>query len=207
MRSDELRRAASRAYQVLVNQQITSLPVDPLAMLRHCRDTVVMTYAEAAETLGIPPADFERQFGDMDAFTLRRDTPAGRQYMVMYRADGNPARLRFTLAHELGHRLLNHEGADPQEERAADCFASHLLCPRPVIARLAARFQPLYAEQVAAVCYVSLSCARTLATSPYIFIEDSLTEKVEEQLGAFADSVEPVADQGMRHIIRTAESC
>lgn len=205
MRSDELCRAAARAYQVLVNQQITALPVDPLALLRRCRDTVAMTYTEAAETLGIPPEDFERQFGHTDAFTLRRDTPAGRQYMVMYRADGNPARLRFTLAHELGHRLLNHEGVDPREERAADCFASHLLCPRPVIERLAARFQPLYAEQVAAVCYVSLSCARMLGTSPQMYIEETLRQRVAEQLGPFADSAAPVATQGMRHIISTAE--
>ncbi|MBQ8556282.1 MAG: ImmA/IrrE family metallo-endopeptidase [Clostridia bacterium] len=145
--------------------------------------------------MGLSAADFLCRFGDADAFTLRR----GSQYIIAYREDGHPARRNFTLAHELAHRLLHHTGASPEEEREADMFASHLLCPRPAIARLARRFQPLYAEQVAAVCYVSLSCARALSAAPPVDIEETLYRQVDAQLAAYVDCVTPTTAQNHLH--------
>ncbi len=139
-------QAADAAYRVLLAQSVRTLPVDPLALLRRCRDTQVLTYYEASEQLGMTAERFERLFGAADAFTLRQ----GEKHIVIYRAGGNPARLRFTLAHELGHRILG------PDERQADVFASHLLCPRPVIERLGS----MTAERLAAMCYVSLGCAQ-----------------------------------------------
>lgn len=156
----DLHRAAGMAYRVLAARKIRSLPIDPLPILRACRNTVVMTVEEAADACGVHVAALEREFAEADALTLRRQTEETMEYIIVYRPGGNPARLRFTLAHELGHRILGHDSGSAAEEREADCFASHLLCPEPVIRRLRRRFGRLSAEHVAAACYVSLSCAR-----------------------------------------------
>lgn len=69
--------------------------------------------------------------------------------ITIYPKDFNPARIRmyyndatsrerirFTLAHELGHLALGHPGTNKKEyEHEADLFASYLLAPSPLIMR------------------------------------------------------------------------
>lgn len=197
-RGTDLRRAAEMAYRVLIDRQVTALPVDPMNLLRQCRDTQVMTYEDAAEALGMTADDFDRRFGTADAFTLRQEHAGKEHYLVIYRAGGNPARQRFTLAHELGHRVLGHRTANTASEREADCFASHLLCPRPVIARLAGRCDPLYAEQLAALCYVSVACARAAAVQVQN-IDEGILQAVDELLRTAVAGKVPVVKQNCLH--------
>lgn len=197
-----LPRIERMAYRALLARRVTELPVRPLPMLTACRNTRVMTVSEAAEALGMPARTLESLLNGTDAMTFRDPAPDPR-YLVVYRPDGHPARLRFTLAHELGHRILGHtgQGSDKaREEREADLFASHLLCPQPVIDRLRRRFAPLTAETVAAACYVSLTCARLLATRPAL-PPDPLLTAVDDLLAPAADAANPIAAQANQHPI------
>lgn len=161
----EENRAAQLAARVLLARRTSALPVDPLAILRVCRDTRVYTREAAVEALDLPSDDLLRH---EDAVTLRMPLGEKLHYVVVYRTDGNPARLRFTLAHELGHRILGHTGSTPPEERAADAFAGHLLCPEPVVRRLRALSADDRdaADRIAVACYVSRSCARLTLRRP-----------------------------------------
>lgn len=196
MRRPDFSRAATMACRVLDEQRIDALPVNPLMLLRKCRDTQVMTVPEAAETLGLPEAEFEKRFGLPEAMTFRMQSEGSFHYIVVYRPDGNPARLRFTLAHELGHRLLRHEGNERWEEQEADCFASHLLCPRPALELLARRFDPLSAEQAAAAFYVSVSCVRTVMLAEPVDVDESLLERVGTLLTAAVAEVREIGHTG-----------
>lgn len=169
MRQPDYDRAATLAYRCLVKLNVTQLPVRPLAILRKCRNTVVYTYQQAAEFLHIDEAEFERKYGDADAFTIR----GGEQYVVCYREGGNPARLNFTLAHELGHILLHHQEDATADEAEANCFAGHLLCPEPVVAGKTP-------EEIATTCYVSRAAAlNALETRPGRGPENTI-KKVEK---------------------------
>lgn len=61
-----------------------------------------------------------------DAFTLQG---------VIFYNDKFPhtERQRFSLMHEVGHIILNHEGESSDNEKEADLFASNILAPRSVI--------------------------------------------------------------------------
>lgn len=128
------------------------LPIRPLELIREV--ALVISYEEAAERLGLTAEAFERGCGQAEAFTVRE----GERSLVCCRMDGNPARLNFTLAHELGHILLGHAGG-PADEREADHFASCLLMPEPVRRRLASRPE-LSAEDAARLCYLSVAAAQ-----------------------------------------------
>ncbi len=169
MRQPDYDRAATLAYRCLVKLNITQLPVRPLEILRRCRNTVVYTYQQAAEFLHIEETDFERKYGNADAFTIR----GGEQYVVCYREGGNPARLNFTLAHELGHILLHHSDDMTADEAEANCFAGHLLCPVPAIRNMAA-------EEVATSCYVSRGAALNALENRLGQGSAELLEKVEK---------------------------
>lgn len=175
-RVPDLERAAMMAYRVLAAREIRALPVDPLPLLRACRDTVIMTADDAADVLDMRPADFGRLFDVSEAVTFLETADGHVHYIILYRPGGNPARLRFTLAHELGHRVLRHTAREYADEREADCFASHLLCPQPAVKRMA---DP--AELVGA-CYVSLSCAKAAMRRQGIADEFAACRKVAELL-------------------------
>lgn len=54
--------------------------------------------------------------------------------LVLYNADMIQGRVNFSLAHELGHIILNHaENRTSTEEIEANYFASHILSPRMAI--------------------------------------------------------------------------
>lgn len=165
----DLQRAARMAYRVLAAKGINRLPVQPLTLLRACRDTQVLTCSQAAEAAEMPSSEMEWLLRDVDALTFRRE----RQYVVVYHPEGNPARMRFTLAHELGHRLLGSAGEWSEAE--ADCFASHLLCPEPVLKKM----KEITPERIAANFYVSLSCAERVMRRAPVFVDAELLAEVD----------------------------
>lgn len=179
----DIDRAAEMAYRCLLAHGCSQLPVDPARIIRCTRGVTLYTYEQAAEALGVDVSVLERSAGGLDACTFRGEMKEGEvRYLVCFRTGGNPARLRFTLAHELAHIVMGHQGAGAGEEREADAFAQHLLCPRPVLRWLMARCSPLYAEQVAAVCYVSVACAQQLASQAPACVQDEVEEQVGEMM-------------------------
>lgn len=181
-RPADLTRAAAMACRVLLARRVDVLPVEPLALLRACRDTRVYTLDAAADETELPRERLERLFRDSDAVTFRAPEEGNVHYIVVYRLDGHPARLRFTLAHELGHRLLGHTGADPAEERETDCFASHLLCPEPVLRAVKELGGADAAERLATACYVSVSCARMALRREAVPVDGALLAAVDDLL-------------------------
>lgn len=194
-------RAVEMAYRVLIRLQIKSLPVEPLAILRRCDDTLVMTQVEAAEQLDCSLETLEMTMRHADAVTFRQQTGGKARYLIVYREGGNPARLQFTLAHELGHRLLHTGDGTMEEEAEADCFASHLLCPRPALHCLLMREATLTTGQVARMLYVSSAMASRLKRDELVPVRKEIWEQVELLLHDWVDQVPiPEAQKGERPI-------
>lgn len=133
-------RAARLAYRTLLKLRINKLPVDILGICRRCKNTKVMTFWEA-----------EKEFSDYvgflygggpseSAFTLRTMIDGAMCNLILYNDDtmfNSVQRLRFSLAHELGHIVLGQrEENSVMYEIEANCFAQHLLCPAPVVEAL-----------------------------------------------------------------------
>ena len=193
-RQPDFDRAAEMACRALVRMNSGELPGRPLAMLRRCRRTAVYTYEEAADHLSMPQEDFARRCYGADAFTIRGG--AEPCYVVCYRGGGNPARLNFTLAHELGHILLGHREDGTAEEAEANCFAQQLLCPAPVLRRLA-EAAPLTAERLAAACFVSLDAARARLASAPRRVNQTVMAQVEALYAQPVQELPPVGRGGI----------
>ena len=177
-RQPDYDRAATAACRVLVRLRVDRLPVRPLEMLRRCRDTFLCTFEEAADALGLTSDELDRMSGGADACTFREMHGGRERYVVCYRAGGNPARLNFTLAHELGHIVLRHRDTGPAAEAEADCFASHLLCPEAVLRAAACRS----AEVLAQLCYISRTAAEMAMTRTKGRVDETIMRQVTEQL-------------------------
>ena len=203
-------RAAAMAYRVLIRRGVSALPVHPLEILSACRNTVVWADVTAAERLKIPREALLRQLANAEAITFRQTIQEETRFIVVYREGGNPARLRFTLAHELGHRRfasscvscarrftlahelghrLLHRGDEPNMEREADCFASHLLCPRPTMGRLCARENTFSVEQAAVLAYVSASALQRLSRVEELTVSPEILSAADDLLADWAQRV------------------
>lgn len=177
-RQPDYDRAATAACRVLLRLQVDSLPVRPLEMLRRCRDTYLCTFDQAADVLNLDDDELDRLSGGADAFTFREMHGGRERYVVCYRTGGNPARLNFTLAHELGHIVLHHQDTGPAAEAEADCFASHLLCPEAVLHASVC----CSAEVLAQLCYISRPAAEKAIARTKGHVEAAILQQVTDLL-------------------------
>lgn len=133
--------ARSEAYSLLEELEIRDFPVSPFNICQYlgiqCR-----TYAEAPQSLQTTVAMLERK--QIEGFCYRRGVEA----IILYDASKQHSRVRFTIAHEIGHLILRHhlvppdkvfaEGAKPAsykdyKEVEADTFAGALIRPAVLI--------------------------------------------------------------------------
>ena len=121
-------RAASAAYRMREKYDPgrSYIRFDPFLPLSVEKDLRVCRFTTFCSMRGIEYADL-LQVVSPDGFSLRQ----GRRYIIVYNdAPHIPAsRVRFTLAHELGHYTLGHLRDGDKEEAEANCFARNLLAP------------------------------------------------------------------------------
>lgn len=146
--------ARDGAWQCLLDHKVCELPVSLKAIARGANIKLVNN-----STVNLLSPN-ERGYAERIK---------GVWYIVFNDDDPTPT-VRFTVAHELGHIFLGHalqKGfsrtkrfiVKPQTESEADVFASRLLCPAVVLWGLGLHT----ADEIAAICNVSLSAARIRA--------------------------------------------
>lgn len=144
--------ARDKAWEALIKCNITSLPVN-LSTIARLNNITILKYSDSKQNL------------TGDGFSLNVNN-----VNVIYYNDKKPkARIRFTLAHELGHCLLGHlkfgktynrnsekdfDGMDIFEMQA-NVFARDILMPATVLHSLGIKS----AEDIAGRCNVSMLSA------------------------------------------------
>lgn len=103
--------------------------------------------------------------------------------LIIYK-DLDRNRTRFSLMHELGHYLMNHQRGTHAEEREANHFASYILAPRPLI-----RYMGTPTPRNLSLCFgISLQAAEIAAREYYVWwnhLHDGLSDWEEQILIRF----------------------
>ncbi|MEJ7218779.1 ImmA/IrrE family metallo-endopeptidase [Staphylococcus gallinarum] len=127
-------RAVEMAHQVT---DVEDYPVPIKKIIRDTPNIRLMTFSQIAKWSGTPLKQVPMIGRSDDAFLFRQ----GRnKYVIAYNSHMPHRRIRFSLAHEYGHYLMNHSGESvyddatkkqkyTHEEFEADVFASCLLFP------------------------------------------------------------------------------
>lgn len=148
--------ARDKSWDTLIKCRINTLPVNLMVIARHYSIKIIRySKSEYIKSLNI---------SESDGFSFLRGQP------IIYYNDSKPAnRIRFTIAHELGHCFLGHlsEGkatnrhnneadtyTDPQEVQA-NVFARDILMPATVLHSLNVQS----AEEISNLCSVSMQSA------------------------------------------------
>lgn len=132
----------SKAYEFIVNN-ITDFPVDILDLVRRFK-WGLLTYEEMAKKQHCSIKDICDCIG-ADGYSIYN----GRNYTIAYNNTiWSQGRINFTIAHEIGHIILNHhkdfevteilqDNFTREEykilENEANCFARNILAPSPLV--------------------------------------------------------------------------
>lgn len=161
----QYQNARNASWQCLIRHNVCALPVSMSKIFRE-EGIPIGRYCDNAAQI--------RESGlgwimDNDGFTIRNSDG---KLSVFYNEQCTAPRIRFTLAHELGHIYLGHltdgnevqystrnkeplEIADPAE-RDANVFASRLLAPSCVLWRLGIHSP----GDIAQLCQISIAAAQ-----------------------------------------------
>lgn len=150
------------AHQLLVKYHIGVLPVRPLDFLAMFPSIVrVCTYSDFMRINNCDREDAINTLSSKDGFTIC----ANGKYVICYNEMQHPLqRVRWTLAHEIGHIALGHlyDNETPYDvlDREADAFACEFLAPALVLYSIGA----LDADEIQAACDISNSAAMHKST-------------------------------------------
>lgn len=122
------RNIRNSAWQVLIDYNITSLPVDVIGIATDAGISVIRN----------------SDVNELRTNEIGVSILADGKWYIIYDDTQIKERIRFTVAHELGHIFLGHPLKDgyhartvdtdrPESERNADMFAARLLTPACVV--------------------------------------------------------------------------
>ena len=134
--------AISSALETLEDAEIDGFPVDLSLFFSRYQEFTLKTYSDYAKLMKTNESVLVERHGE-DGFVTAIDGTIG--YTILYNPNKKQGRLRFTIAHELGHIILGHleEFGDLEQlktmdrslydelEKETNCFARNLLSPAP----------------------------------------------------------------------------
>lgn len=163
--------ARDASWRCLIDCGISSLPVS-LSEVASQHEIELYEYSEnlnLIQALGLQGLTQNEGFSFADS--------EGRP-LIFFDGTAYTRRLRFTIAHELGHILLGHVGINPRStalsppessplERDANIFASRLLAPACVLWGMDIHT----ADEISSACEISVEAARIRAARMSVLYE------------------------------------
>lgn len=121
----------NRAAEILLAQETLSSVVDVRDM-RIPKNVYIVDFQKYSDITGISVDELTDGGALSDGYTIRSEAAN----IVLYdkSLDFNcPQRLRFSLAHEIGHIVLEHRNDDAESEEEANYFASQIVAHDAIV--------------------------------------------------------------------------
>lgn len=184
MKTPDYDKAARLAVRTLLELGIRETPVFPADLIRKCKSTILVPYAE------LLPGCMTEDFPAKDAATWRCEWNGHLYYIVGYNEKKPVTRMKFTLAHELGHIVLGHKvGQEYWEEEEANHFALHLLFPRPLLAECSDRGMLMCEMNLMNLTNCSMPCIHSLEYAKSSAVPDLYNRELRRQMREYVENV------------------
>ena len=157
--------------------------------MKQLHGVLVVPFAEMAEYLQIEREAVMSAFGswNQDAVTTYRGENCRTKYLVTYNQ-----RLPFymqqrSLARELGHIVLGHDGSRPDDVRQEEAivFARHFLCPRPLTKALQEAGAIITVEMLGNITGCYERCLHGIRKTPGVYVDPELNKAVKAQFSDY----------------------
>lgn len=135
-----------KVLELYKRMDAVSYPIQPEQIIQYIpKDCRILSYQEMAKATGCTVQDIAVLCKSNSGAT--HYDPDTNRYLILYNSEMNSGRIRWTLAHEIGHICIGHleviedaeiaytesRGYYDQFESEADYFAWNLLAPLPIM--------------------------------------------------------------------------
>ena len=179
----DFEKAASMALRVLIENDVRKAPIDPFPFLKNRSDVMMISFEEMSESLNKDRMNIIRSCKHSpDAVTAFNVDGDEIKYIVAYNRYLSINILQKAFARELAHVILGHDGSLPDDIRAAEaqCFAQHLLFPRPLIHSIQATGIRLTTHVLGSITACNKECVQCMRKLPAIHVDPSLNRQVRD---------------------------
>lgn len=175
--------AATQAMRALNKFKIGRTPIYPQQIIQESALATMTTFGDEmylrdnGSNALVIQAEYNIDGKPHYLFQVERDAPIGRTTL--------------TLAVELGHIYLGHDNStkDEEKERAAQCFAMHLIFPRPVI-RLLQERGFIFTERTFSMIFGYCDwCLDGIINAQPLHVSPELNRLVKEQFSSYIDTL------------------
>lgn len=159
-------KSAKSVYEITNAFAKAKYPLDIINLIKSDPDVILMKFGEFSRRTGVFYHLIPSTFGSSEAFHIRQADKA----IIVYNDLLPINRLRFTLAHEYAHYIMEHEGVNLNqkytyndfyrvklEEYEANTFASCLLFPLHMRYKY---YENLSIDKVSSVFHISNDAAK-----------------------------------------------
>ena len=179
-------RAAIAAMEILMEYQVSETPIVPLPFLLGRPEVRVLSFTNMANMASMQREELIPLFSsNIDAATFRLGMELnGVKYVVVYNVRLPYEIIWRGVARELGHIVLGHDGSTrPTDVRKAeaDCFAHHLLSPRPIFRLIQESGLPLTRNVLSDTTGCIDECAYDMQRIPGARVPPEINKKVKAQ--------------------------
>lgn len=167
--------AQQGAYDLIYESNIKELPISMKEMVTDVVGLKLLTYTELSEKTGLNVKEVCDLYGSPDGVIMMSKT--GKVKIAYNDTIESEGRMRFTLAHEIGHYKLGHfeetdklvlSRSDLTEEeydvleKEANYFAKRLLAPIPLVDDYVEAWHKISPKEIAEIFNTSLSFGKNL---------------------------------------------
>lgn len=185
--------AAIKAIETLIKYRVSTAPVSPLSILKTMPGVIVTTFADLANRVGDTRQNVLNVFNadNRDVVTTVSTVGGKLTYIIAYNQRLPMFVMHRSLARELGHIVLKHDGTKPEDvrEEEARIFARHLVYPRPLIKALLDNFTPLTVETVGNITGCYDRCLTCMQKTPGAHVPAELNRLVKEQVQPYIENL------------------
>ena len=188
--------AATQATRALIKFGISRTPIYPQHILQHSQYASVITFGSDSEydEIVLNTKTFFSSRANDFFMTLPYINKNGEdQYLFAMKRNAQIGKLKLSLAVELGHIYLGHtammrNGSRKQQE--AECFATHLVFPRPVIQLLMDRGFVFTKRTFSRIFGDCEWCLDSILTAAPVTVSAELNRLLKEQFVPYIDTLE-----------------
>ena len=181
--------AAVKAAECLIRYGINTAPVMPLPILKKMPGVLVVSFTEMSQISGIDRQNLVTMFGDenQDAVTSVYNKDGKLVYLVTFNQRLPIYMIQRSLAREMGHIILGHDGSLPEDVRLAEaqCFAYHLICPRPLVHAVQESGIRFSIEVLGNMTGCYERCIAGMRKTPGVHVPPELNRKIKEQFSDY----------------------
>ena len=191
MTTPDFDRAATKALETLIKYEVKKVPVFPRKIFEKAEGWNLVTFTEMSNTLGIDRTDIINLFSteNHDAITSAFVKDGKTMHIVAYNMRLPDYLIQRAVAREMGHIVLCHDGSLPEDVRLAEaqCFAYHLLCPRPLINAIQQSSTKLTVEVLGNITGCYERCLIGMSQTPATHVPAELNRKAKEMFSDYLD--------------------